>query len=364
VNTATGVGPLLTLAKSRDPTDREQLLSRLVQICETQEAAHAPRARLEIEAVFMALVADAERDIRARLAERLARAEWAPPQLILMLAHDDIEVARPVIAASPLLDDLALICLLNEATSAHHIEVAQRPKLSARVVEAVIDRGEPAVLTALAGNHTADITHPCMARLVEHARRIKALGEPLAEHPRMSAALASALYLWVGQALRSAIVARFEVDTAALDAALTASMTAPGTDAPERPKRKGPTAGELKLIDKLAEAGQLKPGYLIKALKDGQLGLFKAALAKLGAFPVEDVLRAVTHSARPDLLGLACCAVGIDRSAFPAILEMVRGLTDGLPGGGADSARKAASAFNAAPDIAAIAFSQAVCATV
>jgi uncharacterized protein (DUF2336 family) len=360
VNAATGVEPLLTLAKSRDPTDREQLLSRLVQICESQQAVRGPRARLEIEAVFMALVADAERDIRARLAERLARAEWAPPQLILMLAHDDIEVARPVIAASPLLDDLALICLLNEATIAHRVEVAQRPKLSARVVEAVIDRGEPAVLTALAGNHTADITDRSMARLVEHARRIKALGEPLAEHPRMSAALASALYLWVGQALRSAIVARFEVDTVALDAALTASMT----DPPVRPKRKGPTAGELKLIDKLAEAGQLKPGYLIKTLKDGQLGLFEAALAKLGAFPVEDVLRAVTHSARPDLLGLACCAVGIDRSAFPAILEMVRGLTDGLPGGGADSARKAASAFNAAPDIAAVAFRQAVCATV
>ena len=56
--------------------------------------------------------------------------------------------------------------------------------------------------------------------------------------------------------------------------------------------------------------------------------------------------------------------MGIDRSAFPSILEMVRGLTDGLPGGGADGARKAASAFNAAPDIAAIAFRQAVCATV
>ena len=48
----------------------------------------------------------------------------------------------------------------------------------------------------------------------------------------MSAALAGALYLWVGQALRSAIVPRVEVDTAALDAAHTASMTSSESDAP------------------------------------------------------------------------------------------------------------------------------------
>ena len=140
MNTATGAEPLLTLAKSRDPTDREQLLSRLVQICETQEAARAPRAKLEIEAVFMALVADAERDIRARLAERLARADWAPAMLIDMLARDDIEVARPVIAASPLLDDTALIALLNEATSAHRIDVAQRPQLLGAGCRSASDR--------------------------------------------------------------------------------------------------------------------------------------------------------------------------------------------------------------------------------
>ena len=85
------VEPLMTLARSRDPVDREQLLARLVDLCESHRGELGPRSAREAEAVFFALVKDAERDIRARLAERLARAAWAPPRLIETLARDDIE---------------------------------------------------------------------------------------------------------------------------------------------------------------------------------------------------------------------------------------------------------------------------------
>jgi uncharacterized protein (DUF2336 family) len=352
-------GPLLTLAKSRDPTDREQLLARLVDLCEAQTDGLAPRAATEVEAVFLALVSEAERDIRARLAERLARADWAPVRLIETLARDDIEVARPVIAASPLLKDEALIRLLTEATIAHRVEVAQRPRLSGAVVEAVIDGAEPAVLTALAGNSTADINPGAMARLVQHARAIAALAAPLATHPRMTSELAQTLYLWVGQALRTAIVARFDVDAAALDAAIAASL--PRDTEPA--KRNGPTTAELKLVTKLGAAGQLKPSYLLRSLKDHQLGLFEAALAKLGGFRVEHIHLAAMSRHRPELLALACAAVSIDRSVFPTILEMVRQCNDGLPGGGVEGARRAASAFGPFdPDIAATAFRLAIAA--
>jgi uncharacterized protein (DUF2336 family) len=349
--------PLLKLARSRDPGDRERLLARLVDVCEQEADQLAAGAGDQAEAVFLALVGEVERDIRARLAERLARASWAPPRLIETLASDDIEVARPIIAASPLLRDEALIRLITEATLAHRVEVAQRPRLSAAVVEAALEAAEPAVLTALAGNATADINPICMARLVDHAKTIAALGQPLTVHPRMSAELAKGLYLWVGQALRKQIVARFDVDAAQLDAEIAASMS----ESTPRPKRKGPDASEIRLVDKLHAAGQLKSGYLIRVLKEHQLGLFEAALAKLGAFRVEDIHRAVISPDRPELLALSLAAVNVDRSVFPTILAMVRQCNDGLPGGGAEGARRAANAFGPFdPDIAAIAFRQAI----
>ena len=60
--------PLMALARSRDPIDRERLLARLVDLCESQHGELGPTSAREAEAVFFALVRDAERDIRARLA--------------------------------------------------------------------------------------------------------------------------------------------------------------------------------------------------------------------------------------------------------------------------------------------------------
>jgi uncharacterized protein (DUF2336 family) len=93
---------------------------------------------------------------------------------------------------------------------------------------------------------------------------------------------------------------------------------------------------ERKLVEKLHGAGQLRAGYLVRALREGRLSLFAAALARLGGFEPEQVRQAL-DSPRPELLQLACAGVGIDRSAFPSILQMVRGLNGGRPGGGEPS---------------------------
>ena len=159
----------------------------------------------------------AEHDIRRRLAEKLARADWAPPALINVLALDEIEIARPIIAANPLLQDRDLIRLLVEASIEHQIEVACRPCLSAIVADAILTQDEPAVLTALAQNDTADITPTGMSKLVEASRRTASLRDPLARHPRLTEDMAQRMYLWVGQSLRTAISGRFRLDPGSID---------------------------------------------------------------------------------------------------------------------------------------------------
>ena len=118
-------------------------------------------------------------------------------------------------------------------------------------------------------------------------------------------------------------------------------------------------AMEQRLIDKLHAAGQLRPGYLVRVLQEGRLSLFATALATLGRFEAAQVQR-VIDSDRPELLGLACAAVGIDRSVFPTILELVRQLNAGRPGGGVDGARRAIGAFGpVTAEVAGAAFRQA-----
>lgn len=326
---------LLTLARSRDVGDRQRLLLGVTALCEAAPPSPGDASHAVLGEIFMLLAGQAEREVRKALADSLAASEWAPPALISMLALDEIEIARPVIAASPLLNDADLLRVLVEATVEHQIEVARRPRISARVADAVIDAGEPVVMTALAGNRTAEIAESGIQRLVEASRRVAALRAPLIRHPRLNSHLAEQLYAWVGQSLRQAIHERFRIDTAELDAAIEqAVLRAVAPPVAASPMVVDPQRDEMdrRLIGKLQASGQLRPGYLIRAIREGRLSLFENALATLGGFPIHDV-RQATQAETPDLLALACASVGIDRAVFPALLDEIRGLNQGLPAG-------------------------------
>ena len=111
---------LPTLTAPRTTGDRERLLMAVADLCDRSNLAGEPLAsRAEINAllqdIFLNLIASAERDLRRRLAERLGGASWAPHGLVTILALDEIEIARPVIAASPVLTENDLLKVLIEA---------------------------------------------------------------------------------------------------------------------------------------------------------------------------------------------------------------------------------------------------------
>ena len=367
MNLAMSSESLLGLARSRQPADRERLLLAIADLCGAPHAEAAARSQpvqALLGSIFMELVVEAERDIRRRLAEKLSAAAWPPKALVQVLALDDIEIAAPIIAGSPVLNDLDLVRLLVQATIEHQIAVARRPELAQSVVSAILEQAEPAVLTALAGNPTAQLSEADMAELIDAAKAIAALRAPLSEHPRLSSRLAERLYLWVGLALRKGLADRFSLDEPSLDDALAAALARAqlGVEpqaAPRLQRDEELQDMEQRLVEKLHMAGQLRPGYLIRALREQRLGVFAAALAVLGQFELEHV-RATLNSDRPELLALACAAVGIDRSVFPDILQMVRDLNAGQPGGGDESSRRACEAFApVSAGMAASAFRQA-----
>lgn len=337
-STLTSAAALLDLARGRSVDDRRRLLVGITALCDaTPPGAEASPLLGDI---FMIIAQQAERDIRLALSQSLAGAEWAPPALIAMLALDEIEIARPVIAQSPILKDQDLLRVLVEATIEHQIEVARRPRISGRVADAIIDRAEPACLTALAGNRTAEISEDALGRLIEQSRRVAALRAPLTRHPRLNDALAHQLHQWVGQALRQAIGERFRIDEARLAEAVDAVTNPP----PPKPQGAEPIGledasvtdheeMERRLVAKLQSGGQLRAGFLIRAVREKRLSLFEHGIAALGGIPIAQIRAAILRPS-PDALFLACAAVGIDRAVFPAVLDEIRKLNDGWPGNG------------------------------
>lgn len=346
-------GELLSLARNPSPDARQRLLLGVMALCDV----NPPAGELSpvLGEIFLTLARQAEREVRRALAERLAGAEWAPAALVNVLALDEIEIAQPILLSSPVLQDDDLLRVLVEASLEHQIAVARRPRISGRVADAVIEGGEPAVLTALATNRTAEVSPDGLRRLVEHSRRIAALRGPLIRHPRLTQALAREMYHWLGEALRQSISARFEVEEHRLAAAVydaVEGVLRPATQVPaETPERE---EMERRLASKLHAAGQLRAGVLVRAAREKRMSLFVHGLAMLGGFTAAEVRTALAAST-PEALYYACAAVGIDRAVYPSLLAELRGMNQGLPGDqgpavwqrGAISPASAARAFRA-----------------
>jgi uncharacterized protein (DUF2336 family) len=85
------------------------------------------------------------------------------------------------------------------------------------------------------------------------------------------------------------------------------------------------------VVAKLKAGGQLRPGLLMRALRDHKLTLFTIALAELGEFTTDQVRQAMDADSA-ETLALGCAAVGVDRSALPSLMALVRSLNRDRPG--------------------------------
>uniref|UniRef100_UPI0025EA84AF DUF2336 domain-containing protein n=1 Tax=uncultured Brevundimonas sp. TaxID=213418 RepID=UPI0025EA84AF len=186
---------------------------------------------------------------------------------------------------------------------------------------------------------TADIGEEAMRKLVDHSRRIAGLRAPLTRHPSLNEELAQQLYQWVGQALRQSIGERFRIDDAQLNAAVQ-DAAAKAVGSPEwramsarMTEDRTRTDAERRLVEKLQSAGQLRPGLLVRALREQRFELFEQTLAVLGGFSEAQVHQAIrAPTAEP--LYLACIAVGVDKAVFASLLVEVRKLSGGMPADG------------------------------
>jgi uncharacterized protein (DUF2336 family) len=133
------------------------------------------------DVVIARLAAAIEARARAELAERLADAPNAPRGVIRSLAHDDIDVARPVLARSNRLSDEDLVAVAIAKGREHMLAISARQNLSEPVTDVLVKRGDRKVVHAVAANPGARFSDGSMTELVDRARVDEVLQEVLDE---------------------------------------------------------------------------------------------------------------------------------------------------------------------------------------
>jgi len=307
------VGRLAALATATPTSKRNEIYVAVATLFRVQGPQLSERERSLMREILKRLALDVEMAIRIALAERLADDPEAPLDLILLLADDSVEVARPIILRSQKLTDTDLVEFLASTDVERQTVCAARPKIGETVTEKLAESNAEPVLVTLVRNATARIATGTFETLVEKSKHIAALQEPLAQRNDLPMPLANRLCGWVSDALKTYLVQSGRLSEASATGGI--DQAAHAVAAPPRGDARG--SGQ-KLVDKLAAAGQLKPGFLLRVLQQGQTDLFDLAFAKLLEFDPTKFCE-VFYRRGPRPAALACHAVGIDRCVFPTV---------------------------------------------
>lgn len=288
-----GAAELLASARAR-------VAAALADLALPEALRLTDRQRNLVSSLLAALVRSIEDELRADLAEGFPDPGHEPLRAALSSAH--VEIALPILRARPAMPDAALMNALLRRAEEHRLHRAAG--------------AENALLLDLTGDPDEALAGGAMALLIAQGGRVDAFQEPLIARTELSAELAHDLVWAIAAALRLYAIERHGVDPAAADAAVAAAAKAvlAGHDEGE-----GLDAHCLRLVLRLRETGRLDDDFVARAMTEGSLPLFLAAVAVRADLDSASAWELLSDpSSRGPALLLR--AAGVGRGAAAAIL--------------------------------------------
>ncbi len=304
---------------ANDPSQRARLLlgNTVMEMLSSNNAVEQEM----IADILMHIVQRVELDVRRTLAERLARQDNAPRELMVWLANDEISVARPVLVLSQILEDEDLIAIIHARDTQYRRAIAHRSSMGGKVVKALIASHDEMALQSLLENTAIALEESALHQLMDAAKRSEALKAPLITRREMRGDLALSVYWWVSQELRHAIQARFNLNRARIDEALDATL---------QEILSARTSGleiitpEIRYVaQQLHAARRITSGLLITTLRRGQVNMFVALFAEVLHLPIDKVSAMLSHSSG-EFLAVCCRANNILKPDFASIFLLGR----------------------------------------
>jgi uncharacterized protein (DUF2336 family) len=286
--------------------ERKRILERVADLFAAGSRGYSSQQIALFDDVLQKLCSDIEVKARARLARRLAHIDNAPPQLIRSLAFDDaIAVAHPVLIHSQRLSDADLVENATTKSQDHLFAIAQRLRLSERVTDVLVERGNRKVIHKVAANTGARFSLAGYDKLTHRARRDRKLTLALARRrdlPRQ-------YFLKLLETASASVRAKLEAANPEAAAAIRDTVDEVATDLQQEVRKTSQRfANALRDANRsfnaqpFTEANVHAPAHAQKYTRP------VIALAKLGRFPVDLVERALIDKGEDMILILGKAA--------------------------------------------------------
>lgn len=277
------------------------------------------------EGAMIMLLDDPSSLVRRALSEAFASADKAPRIVVHALASDQADVALPVLAHSPLLDEDDLVDLIGTGDADVQVAIANRSPLPRALAAAIAEVGSAEACLTLLENSAADIALFSVDRVVDRFGHLAPIRENLLARGDLPMAMRQSLLSKLSQTLAGFVAARQwlgpEHAEYATKEACEKGTVALAADTPYE------EVGAL--LQHLRHSGQLTAGMILRALLSGNVVLFEEALAELSGLPIDRVSGYV-HDKNISGFRALYRKAGLPDVAYPAFREALAAIRAGL----------------------------------
>ena len=310
---------LLELARNSSAAGRKKLVACVSDFAFATSRKLTEKESALIGDVLCQLVEDVEEGVRATLAKAFADRSDAPPDLIQLLANDEIDIALPILLQSKMLKDPELIEIVQQRTMQHRLAIATREHVSRGVSDALVKAGEPEVALKLLENKGALLSDRSMEWLVDESERVESLQQPLLAREDLKPELAARMYRWVSAALRKHIVNNFDIDLAKLDGAIkgTVDELLAQVQLVAREKKK------INIRTLFGHPAAASPEFLVGLLHAGHVLVFERLFADQTKLPLETAQKFI-YGPGGEAFAIAAKALEMPEEHFQTIFLLSR----------------------------------------
>lgn len=190
---------------------RLSLAKRLSDVICIPSSQLAPQERHMAGDVLVELLRDASIELRESVAKRLTMLNEAPRTILVILAKDDIRVARHVLEKSKSLTDSDLIQIAKKVSTEHRLVIAQRRNITDAVCDVLVQFLEVEVVKTLLKNKGSAFSETALQRILTVSRQEKSYIEYLVKREELRPSHGLTMFWWANGSDRKKILNRFGV---------------------------------------------------------------------------------------------------------------------------------------------------------
>ena len=322
------------LMADRSPHTRAATSAKIAAQFDAHELS--PAEREIAQDIFRVLAKDTEVLVRESLSAHLKATPDLPHDVALALAQDVDSVALPMLKFSEVLTDRDLIEIVNRHNPNKQVAIAQRPKVSHKVSDALVDTGNEKAVAHLVDNEGAMITEDSLNRVMVEYAGSTSVADSLSRRANLPPAVSERLVAAIFESLHSYLASRHDlpsdvVSNLALQARERATVTLLDY---------GSSDAQLShLIEQLYRNERLTPSLMLRALCVGDLDFFERSMARITDLPLNNV-RVLIHD--KGMLGLEplYLRAGLPKGLYPAFRAAIQMVVETDYDGGLNDRRR------------------------